>query len=90
MAASQPPGDAIAPEAAYKQRAGALGTDAALSPLAAEWASLDTPAAWLRYLRRLVDEGRDRDARTSLAELRRRYPEVELPAPLARRLQTQP
>lgn len=55
-------------------------------------ATADAPAvreAWLRRIGELQREGRTAEARASLAEFRRRYPEAELPAEL-RALETPP
>ncbi len=48
-------------------------------------ATVDSPEvrrAWLRRIGELVQEGRVDDAKASLAEFRRRYPDVPLPPEL--------
>ena len=48
-------------------------------------ATMDAPAArdaWLRRIVELLEQERIEDAKASLAEFRRRYPDAELPAKL--------
>ncbi len=48
-------------------------------------ATVDSPAvrdAWLQRIRQLLDQGNVMDAKASLAEFRRRYPDAALPAAL--------
>jgi hypothetical protein len=46
--------------------------------------AIRSPEAWVEYIRSLRAQGREAEATAELADLRRAYPDFELPADLAR------
>jgi len=46
--------------------------------------AIRTPEAWVEHIRGLRGQGREAEATAELAELRRAYPDFQLPADLAR------
>ena len=46
--------------------------------------AIRTPEAWVEHIRSLRTQGREAEATAELAELRRAYPDFQLPADLAR------
>jgi hypothetical protein len=93
-AAAPPPAPAPRPSAAPAQRTApagaasdALRRDRTLGDRperASRESAMRSPEAWVEHIRSLRAQGREAEATTELAELRRAYPDFQLPTDLAR------
>ena len=82
-----PPAAQTAPAGAAAdslRRDRALGDRPERASREASSSTIRTPEAWIEHIRSLRAQGREAEATTELAELRRAYPDFRLPADLAR------
>ena len=77
------PAAKAAAEAQLSQRAMATGAAAAADSAITSGSGPIKPANWLVHIRRLQDDGRSDEARASLLEFQKQYPDFVIPSDLA-------